>query len=348
MNLSLLVRTLGLAAVLMSALALHRSTTIAAPAEQAAPAATYQVFLPAVVQAAKPPAPAQPGQPAPPPAGALPASLARQWFTGNLTTISFYDRTTGTWSQPNGLGELYAFAPDGSYTYAGALSIQNGACVSEVSVYQTGVARAGASELELQATFSRTRTRVVCGSVSETVSEELPPVKRMPYRVAVGAEGRTELTLGSGDSAKTFSLLGIDEQLLGAWRMGGVSSRGFYDPATGRWARPAGPGEWYRFGADGRFEFGMYEQQQDEHGCTLSFWTYQQGEFTLSGSRLTTRFTSGRGRLENSCTPGQVRDEPFVVEQQGEFAWQVLSEGGAPQLRLLRLMPFGSWTYTKE
>lgn len=84
---------------------------------------------------------------APPPGGALPAPLAREWFIGSLTTISFYDPIAGSWSQPNGLGELYRFAADGTYTYAGALKFQNGACVSEVSVYRTGIARATDGEL---------------------------------------------------------------------------------------------------------------------------------------------------------------------------------------------------------
>ena len=312
-------------------------------AQPAAPQGATTVYLPLVQGGGAPSTP-----PPPPPGGALPAPLARQWFTGSLTTISFYDPITGSWSPPNGLGELYRFGADGAYTYAGALKIQNGACVSEVSVYQTGIARATDSELELQARFSRTRTRIICGSVSESVSEELPAVTRIAYRVAIGKEGRTELTLGTGEQAKTFALLGIDEQLLGAWRTGGVSSPGFYDPASGAWARPTAPGEWYRFGANGRFSYGRYVQEQDEQGCTVSAWVYQEGEFSMSGSRLTTRFTTGRGRLENSCTPGEVQDEPFVITTPGEYAWQILSDGQVQQLRLLRLLPFGSQTYTRE
>lgn len=312
----------------------------------AQPAATQgatTVYLPLVRGSATTPTP-----PPPDPGGSVPAPLARQWFTGNLTTISFHDPTTGAWSQPSGLGELYRFAADGRYTYGGALRIQNGACVSEVSVYQTGVARATEGELELTATVSRTRTRIICGGTSESVSEELPAVRRTAYRVAVGEEGRTELTLGAGNDARTFGLLGVDPQLLGAWRTDGVSSQGFYDPATGQWAQPAAPGEWYRFTADGRFTYGRYIHQQDEQGCTISAWAYQEGAFSMSGSRLTTRFTAGRGRLENSCAPGEVQDEPFVIARAGEYSWQILSDGQAPQLRLLQLMPFQSQTYTRE
>lgn len=343
---SLLVRPLCLIAFVVSSLAVYRGAALAAPIPQAVPAATFQVYLPLVRGASTAPTP--PAPPSPVPGGALPTSLARQWFTGSLTTISFYDPTTGAWSQPSGVGELYRFAADGNYTYAGSLKIQNGACLSEVSVYQTGMARASESELELQPTFSRTRTRIICGNVSESVSEELPGLKRIAYSVALGKEGRTELTLGGGADAKTFALLGIDEQLLGAWRAGGVSSQGFYDPATGQWAHPAEPGEWYRFAADGHVTYGRYVEQQDEQGCTIKAWAYQEGEFSMSGSRLTTRFTAGRGRLENSCVPGEVQDEPFVITKLGEYAWQRLTATAVQQLRLLTLMPFGSQTYTRE
>lgn len=335
----LLIRSLCLAAVLVSIFVVYGGTTHAA---QEPSASAFKVFLPIVVRAG------QPAPQPPPPVGSVPVSLARQWFTGSLTTISFYDPVSGAWSQPNGLGELYSFATNGRYTYAGALKIQNGACLSEVSVYQTGVARVAAQELELQATFSRTRTRIICGGTSESVSEQLPAMQRLAYRVAIGTEGRTELTLGAGESAKTFALLGIDAQMLGAWRVGGVSSRNFYNPTTGQWAQPAAPGEWYRFAADGRFTYGRYVQQQDEQGCTITAWVYQQGEFSMSGSRLTTRFTAGRGRLENSCTPGDVQDEPFVISTLGEYAWQILAGGGTQQLRLLQLMPFGSQTYERD
>lgn len=339
-------RALYLVAFVIASLAVYCGAALAAPTPQAAPAAAFQVYLPLVRGASTSPAP--PAPPSPEPGGALPASLAHQWFTGNLTTISFYDPATGAWSPPNGLGELYRFAVDGSYIYAGSLKIQNGACVSELSVYQSGVARAAAGELELRASLSRTRTRIICGGVSESVSEELPAIKRVAYRVAIGPEGRTELTLGAGNDARTFALLGIDEQLLGAWRAGGVSAQGFYEPATGQWAQPTAPGEWYRFAADGRFTYGRYIEQQDEQGCTISAWAYQEGEFSMSGSRLTTRFTAGRGRLENSCLPDEVQDEPFVIVQQGEYAWQRLSDGQVQQLRLLQLIPFQSWTFDKE
>lgn len=337
-----------LASALMVALLAAATPSWAAPAPQTAPAAAYQVFLPLVVQAGQPAAPQPaPTNPPAPPAGSVPAQLVRTWFAGSLTSISFYDRNSGTWSKPSGLGELYTFAADGSYTYGGALSIQNGACLSEVTVYQTGVARATDGELELEATFSRTRTRIVCGNTSDTTSEALPAIKRIAYRVAAGAEGRTELTLGAGGEATSFALMGIDEPLLGAWQVGGVSSNGFYDPATNKWAQPAEAGEWYRFAADGRFTYGIYAQQPDERGCVLTLWVYQEGEFTMSGSRLTIRSTAGHGRLENACT-GEVQDEPYVNQKLGEYAWSVLTNNGATQLNLLRIMPFGSQTFNRE
>jgi hypothetical protein len=344
-------RKLALAVLAALLLALAGATR-AAPASPEAPSAASQAFLPLVVQAGKQaPAPTQPPTqtPAPtqPPAGSVPAQLAREWFAGNLTSISFYDRNSGAWSKPNGLGELYAFAADGTYSYGGALSIQNGACLSEVTVYQTGVARAGAEELELEATFSRTRTRIVCGSTSDTTSEALPAVRRLPWRVAIGAQGRTELTLGAGAEAKAFALRGIDEPLLGAWQRGAISSQGFYDPATGQWAQPEGEGEWYRFAADGRFTYGFYKQQANEQGCLQTLWVYQEGEFSMSGSLLSTRNTAGHGRLENSCT-GEVTDEPFVDETLGQYTWAVSASNGAERLELLRVMPFGSRAFSRE
>src|SRR5688500_4798621 len=105
----------------------------------------YAVYLPLVSGA-----PASPAPPPPRPSSNLPASLVGTWFSGQLLPRALYDPTSGQWGSANGLGQMYEFAADGSYTYLAFFRVENPGCASEVSVYRRGIAYAEGASLTLR------------------------------------------------------------------------------------------------------------------------------------------------------------------------------------------------------
>src|SRR5215207_3449497 len=120
--------------------------------------AGYAVYLPLLVA---------PGQ-APPP-GSLPAALIGTWFNGSLLNLQFYDRSTGIWSDAGGLGHMYVFGANGSYTLVSYLKLGAGTtCESTVSKYQTGTAQVSGDRLLLTPSYAKTRTQVCAAGATET------------------------------------------------------------------------------------------------------------------------------------------------------------------------------------
>src|SRR5690242_10875581 len=79
----------------------------AAETVEPAESGSRRVYLPMVMTGSKPnPSPVT-----------VPAEIVGTWFEGGLLPLDFYDPTTGGWSSPSGMGQMYVFNADGSYTY---------------------------------------------------------------------------------------------------------------------------------------------------------------------------------------------------------------------------------------
>jgi hypothetical protein len=285
--------------------------------------------------------------PAPQPGGQLPAEIVGTWFTGVIPPTDFYDPSTGQWRDTNGLGQMYVFGAGGSYTYAGFLRIQNGQCRSEVSTYQQGTARAAGGSVTLTPSIAKTRTVIVCGSTSDTTTSGPFDPKTLTWAMGETDGGVEQLLLTDNTSTTSFYRQGMTKRLAGAWRRGEVSSAGFFDPAKQSFAPQAGEGAWYRFNADGTYSFGEFGYGQDENGCALTGWIYQQGTLSVSGSQLTTTPTSGVARVENECYPGQADQKPYV-EASRSYAWLFRDRATDPKLVLIPLEMFQEFEFTRE
>src|SRR5687767_3163986 len=98
-------------------------------AQPRAQAQVPAVYLPLLLSGARSSVPT----PTPtPPQGSLPAALVGTWFAGQLLPRALYDPTTGQWGSANGLGQMYEFAADGTYTYLAFLRVEAPGCASEV------------------------------------------------------------------------------------------------------------------------------------------------------------------------------------------------------------------------
>lgn len=294
------------------------------------------------------PTPATPTTPtAPAPTNPPPAALVSTWFAGNAPLNDFYNPQTGEWRDANGLGQMYVFAADGSYTYTGFLRLQNGQCRSEVSVYKQGTVNAQGATLVLNQTMGKTRTVVICPTPQETITEETTATITLGWEVVYDDGGRQQLTITENDKPTVYNRQGMEQTLVGAWRRGEIASTGFYDAAANTFAPQPGEGAWYRFTADGKYQFGEFGYGQDNAGCQLSGWVYQEGTLDITSGRLTTTPTSGMARVENACHPDQPRQEPWLDPLKA-YAWLFRDRDTETKLVLIPLERFEEIIFTAE
>jgi hypothetical protein len=280
------------------------------------PNSSFRLYLPSSLNASSHSVP-----PPPPPADeTLPAEIVTTWYTGVPPMVDFYDPKTGEWGDSGGLGEMYQFSAKGDFIYAGFLRLQNGQCVSEVSTYREGKAKATADQLTLTPSLAKTRSVVRCGSNSESTSDGPFDALTIGYMVKEEANGLIQLTLTDKGQSTSFYRQGMVQSLVGAWKLGDVRSEGFYDAATKSFAPQSGPGTWYRFKADGTYTFGEYGFGTDQAGCALTGWVYLEGKVSISGGKLTTTPTSGAARVDNACNPGAPKVTAYT-EAERSYTW---------------------------
>ncbi len=280
------------------------------------------------------------------PTDPLPAALVGTWFTGVGPPTDFYDPTTGQWRDTTGLGQMYSFTADGTFTYAGFLRLQNGQCRTEVSTYKQGAAQVIGELLTLTPTIATTRTVIVCGSTSDTTTDGPFDPTTITWSIGLDTGGIEQLTLTDNSAATMLCKQGIAQSLVGTWRRGVVVSMNFYDPVTQTFAPQSGEGAWYHFHADGTYRFGEFGFGPDPHGCKLAGWVYQEGTLSVAGGTLTTTPTSGMARVENACTPDQ-QQQPYV-EAPRSYAWFFRDPAINPTLVLIPVEQFQEFVYIRE
>ena len=131
----------------------------------------------------------------PPTTGVLPTEMVATWSSGIAPLQDFYNPITGEWRKASGLGQMYHFGSNGHYVYAAYLRLQTGLCISEVSTYREGKAKATSDKITLTPTLAKTRTVIQCGSNSETVTDGPFDPVTMSYDVMANAQGQHQLTL---------------------------------------------------------------------------------------------------------------------------------------------------------
>jgi hypothetical protein len=336
-----MIRSSKLHSALLFALLMFCVTVSSAHAQAPAQAPQAAVYLPLLLGGAgQAPAPA-------PPAGNLPATLVGSWFSGQLLPRALYDPTSGQWGSANGLGQLYEFAADGSYTYLAFFKVELPACASEVSVYRHGSAGVEGDNLRLRPVTVKTRTVTFCGGRKETVTEGPFDERIIPWLVDYNQSGAKQLTIAEDGKTTIYFRDGMSEGLIGAWHGGDIRSAGFYDPATGAFAADPAEGWWISIGADGTYRWGEFAHAVDNQGCALTGWLYLEGTASVSGGHITFTPTAGVARVENACTPDQPRQEPWQDDPKG-FTWLLRDRATQPRLVLIPDERFQEYEFLPE
>lgn len=122
------------------------------------------------------------------------------WWEGTLSTIQFYDPTTGHWAAPNGVGTFLTLNADGSFRAGGVLNVTSGYCTSTLMVDERGTYAASADSLVLRRQSGNSRMTNTCWSdVATRVLE--PETQRFGLALGADAQGRETLVRTRSDEA---------------------------------------------------------------------------------------------------------------------------------------------------
>jgi hypothetical protein len=128
---------------------------------------------------------------------ARPAALAGSWFDGSISSIQFYDRDTGVFTDPNGEGFYFILEPDGTYREGAVISNTQYSCSMRLLGENQGTWSADATTLVLEQAGGSISITNTCGD-SGTYAQ---PTKQTVYQWAVEADdyGTETLSLSATD-----------------------------------------------------------------------------------------------------------------------------------------------------
>ena len=139
---------------------------------------------------------------------------------------------------------------------------------------------------------------------------------------------------------------GVPQELVGTWINGAVSATNFYNPATGSWSNGHGTGLFYRFNADGTFEYG-WQEYANSYGCGERALVYKKGTVTVDAATHTVQVypRSSVVRGESSCSASSNYEKPGPTAQE-TLIWDWAKDEYGHTYLLLRFPSTGfSWFY---
>jgi|GEM_PF-6506905 len=137
----------------------------------------------------------------------LTAGLVGDWWEGSLSTIQFYDPTTGTWAAPNGVGTFLLLRGDGTFRAGGILNTTAGGCTSTLMVDERGTYTAtgtAAGTLTLARQSGNSRLTMTC---TTQVWEETLASETRVFGYALGTDGQGRETLTRTENGQPYSTM---------------------------------------------------------------------------------------------------------------------------------------------
>jgi hypothetical protein len=107
----------------------------------------------------------------------------------------------------------------------------------------------------------------------------------------------------------------VPVELAKEWYYGNLSSVSFFNPATGHFSAPSGPGMFFKFSEDGYYEKGVL-LQSSLYGCTSTFFAYNKGTAVVEGNKITLYPTYGVIKSEDNCVSENNYEKPDQLEKE--------------------------------
>ncbi len=102
------------------------------------------------------------------PRTAVPAELVGAWHHGSVSSINFYNPTTGSWANGYGEGLFYKFNSDGTFEYGWQVYANSYGCSSRALVYKKGTVTVdpATSTIQVYVTMARVHGEDSCAPSS--------------------------------------------------------------------------------------------------------------------------------------------------------------------------------------
>ena len=80
----------------------------------------------------------------------VPAALQGEWLYGRISSIQYYNPTTGAWAQPSGAGDRFKLEPNGQYERSRLLQMTTYGCSSSLFIWEKGTVRVTDKQISFQ------------------------------------------------------------------------------------------------------------------------------------------------------------------------------------------------------
>jgi len=92
------------------------------------------------------------------PRTSVPNQLVADWYAGNITSVNFYNPTTGAWAAPSGTGVFFKFTADGYYEKGVLLQSSLYGCTTTFFAYNKGTMTVEGNKIVLYPTQGRIKS----------------------------------------------------------------------------------------------------------------------------------------------------------------------------------------------
>lgn len=127
------------------------------------------------------------------------APLAGEWFTGTLSTLQYYNPTTGEFQDPSGSGFYYVFDEDGGYETGAVIDSTVAGCTMRLLGTERGTLTQSGADLTVYRHWITTYVTNTCGNDGERTQGEA--TRTMRWSVARDASGVEWLSLTHPDGS---------------------------------------------------------------------------------------------------------------------------------------------------
>ena len=136
------------------------------------------------------------------PRTSVPSELRGDWFIGSLSSIDYYDRTTGTWAEESGEGFYFIFSPDGLYEQGAVITSTVFNCTMKLQGSERGTVEVSGDKLIVHRNVGKTKVTNNCGR--EGVNDMEPASTVWTWRIDVDENGVRWLVLTNSDGEQRF------------------------------------------------------------------------------------------------------------------------------------------------
>jgi hypothetical protein len=96
------------------------------------------------------------------PRTSVPAALAAEWYAGNVSSVNFFDASSGSWGAPSGPGIFFHFSPDGDYEKGVLLQSSLYGCTMTYEAYSRGTMTVSGDRIGLYPTYGKEKSVDSC------------------------------------------------------------------------------------------------------------------------------------------------------------------------------------------